>query len=184
MKVSTSLGLLALALPGPCSAFIGYGIPMYEPNCAFACRSIFEGAMLMCSTDEIMSDTHNHGTGPTPSKCRAQDESWLTTLANCINATCTDVDPWRLEKYWADENTGDPKVQPKWTYQETLVELAKHDPPTAELGEDEMIMETLTFDHDTWDGYRGALWAFENAETMHSKYGYVLCQTPSPRVES
>ncbi|KAF2793168.1 hypothetical protein K505DRAFT_244997 [Melanomma pulvis-pyrius CBS 109.77] len=174
MKIVTSLGLLALAFPGPTTALIGYGIPMYKPNCAFACRSIFESAMLMCSTDEVMSGAHSHGTGPTPPDCRAQDESWLTTLAYCINATCTDVAPWRLEKYWADKNTGDPKVQPKWTYAQTVAVLDKAEKPTEELGEDDMIMSTLTFDHDTWEGYRGTLAAFENAETMHSRYGIIL----------
>ena len=170
MKAS-SLGLLALALPGPASALIGYGIDMYKPHCAFACRSSSESAMLMCSTDEMSSGAHNHGTGPTPPECRAQDEGWLTTLAYCINATCTDVAPWRLEKYWADKCTGDPKVQAKWTYAQTVQVLEKQEKPTQKLGDDEMIMSTLLYDADTWEYYRGTLWAFENAEKVHSRYG-------------
>jgi hypothetical protein len=177
MKLSSTLGLAVLALAGPASALIGYGIPMYKPNCAYACRSIFADAMLSCSTDEHSHGAHNHGTGPTPPDCRAGNEPWLTTLANCINSTCADVDAWVLEKYWADKNTGDPAVQPKWTYAETLRELEKSGKPTKMLDPEEempLLDFTAAFDEEAWDSTRGSLWAFENAETVHSRYGYVF----------
>lgn len=176
MKASTSLGLASLAFAGPASALIGYGIPMYKPNCAFACRSVFGSAMLSCSShDHSSGGAHNHGPGPTSPDCRAGNEPWLTTLANCINATCTDVAAWKLEKYWADKNTGDPAVQPKWTYAETLVELGKSGKPTKMLDpEDEMPVLDFTadFDEETWASYKGSQMAFEDAETVHSRYGY------------
>jgi hypothetical protein len=181
MKPSTSLGLVALLLAGPTSALIGYGIPMYKPNCAFACRSVFADAMLSCSTDDHGHGAHNHGTGPTPPDCRAGSTPWLTTLANCINATCADVEPWKLEKYWADKCTGDPAVQPKWTYAETLVELEKTGKPTQMLDPEEempLLDFTADFDRDTWESYRGTLFHFEWAETIHSRYGYA-CQLSS-----
>ncbi|KAF2271448.1 ferric reductase transmembrane component 4 [Westerdykella ornata] len=177
MKDSTNLGLLALAFAGRSFALIGYGIQMYKPNCAFACRSSFESAMLICSTDEHAHGAHNHGTGPTPPDCRANDTPWLTTLAYCINSKCADVAPWRLEEYWADECTGDPNVQPKWTYAETLVELAKNGEPTRELDmEEEMPLLNFTarYNEASWEQYRGTLFHFEYAETIHSRYGIIL----------
>ncbi|KAF2257524.1 hypothetical protein CC78DRAFT_235507 [Lojkania enalia] len=178
MKAATTLGFLALSFPNLSAALIGYGIPMYKPNCAFACRASFESAMLTCSEhDHGAGGAHNHGFGPTPPECRAADEPWLTTLAYCINSTCADIAPWRLEKYWADKCTGDPAVQPKWTYAETLMELERSAPPTEELDmDDEMPVLNFTslYNHDAWESQRGTLWHFENAETMHSRYGIVL----------
>lgn len=124
--------------------------------------------------DHSGGGAHNHGTGPTPPDCRANDEPWLTTLAYCINATCIDVAPWKLEKYWADKCTGDPAVQPKWTYQETLVELEKSGKPTEELDTDAempVLSFTALYNAETWEGYRGTLYQFEYAETTHSRYG-------------
>lgn len=174
MKATASLGLLALAFAGKTSALIGYGIPMYKPNCAFACRSSFGSAMLTCSTDDHSHGAHNHGTGPTPPDCRANDDPWLTTLAFCIKSKCPNVSPWKLEKYWAEKCTGDPSVQPKWTYAETLVELEKNGDPTKELNlEEEMPLLNFTakFNEETWEAFRGTLFHFEYAETMHSRYG-------------
>lgn len=175
MKPSPSLGLLALAFAGSTSAFIGYGIPMYKPNCAFACYNHFGDAMLHCSTADHGGGAHDHGAGPTSPECRANNEPWLTTLAYCINATCTDVAPWKLEKYWADKCTGDPAVPAKWTYAQTLMQLEKNGKPTnKELMEHDgmdMLTQTTLYDEETWEEYRGTLWHFEWAETVHSRYG-------------
>ncbi|KAF2748707.1 hypothetical protein M011DRAFT_457430 [Sporormia fimetaria CBS 119925] len=175
MKTAT-LGLFSLAI-GEATALIGYGISMYKPNCAFACRSHFASAMLSCSGDDHFQGAHSHGAGPTSPDCRAGDTAWLTTLAYCINSTCTDVAPWRLEQYWADKCTGDPSVQPKWTYAEALVELEKSGPPTQELDEEAempVLNFTALYNQQSWETARGTLFHFEYAETMHSRYGIVL----------
>ncbi|KAF2867716.1 ferric reductase like transmembrane component-domain-containing protein [Massariosphaeria phaeospora] len=174
MKAAASSGLLTLALSGSTSALIGYGIPMYKPNCAFACRSLFASAMLECSAHDHVAGAHSHGAGPTSPECRAGDTPWLTTLAYCIKSTCIDVAPFRLEAYWAEQCTGDAAVQPKWTYQETLTELEKVPRPSAQLGEEEMLEFTALYDEETWESYRGTLFHFEYAETMHSRYGIIL----------
>ncbi|KAF3047062.1 hypothetical protein E8E12_010925 [Didymella heteroderae] len=167
--------LLAVALSSTASALIGYPITMYDPNCAFACRDIFAGAMLTCSGHDHASGAHSHGQGATSPECYASDTSWLTTLGNCINATCTDVAPWKLEKYWTERVTGRfTGVEPKWTYQETLVHMQGSERPTRLLEEDEMLDFTANFDEDTWESTRGALEHFENAERTHSRYGIIL----------
>ncbi|KAF2000908.1 ferric reductase transmembrane component 4 [Amniculicola lignicola CBS 123094] len=149
---------------------------MYLPNCAFACRSTFSSAVLTCTDHDHEGGGHSHGAGPTSPECYASDEPWLTTLAYCIKSTCADynVPAWQLEKYWADKCTNDQAVQPKWTYQQTVEELAKVPAPTKELGEEEMLNFTALYNAETWEGYRGTLSHFENAETRHSRYGIIL----------
>lgn len=144
---------------------------MYDPNCAFACRDIFSSAMLACSAHAHATSAHSHGQGPTTPACYASDTPWLTTLANCINKTCTDVAPWKLEKYWAERVTGRfTGVLPKWTYQETLVQMQGNEPSKL-LEEDEVLDFTAGFDAETWEATRGALQYFEEAERTHSRYG-------------
>lgn len=177
MKPSSSVAVAVLTLVGQATAFVGYGIPMYNPTCAYACRAIFASAMLSCSTDEHSTGAHNHGTGPTPPDCRAKSEPWLTTLAHCLHSTCTDVEAWVLEKYWADRNTGDPTVQPKWTYAQAVMELEKNGMPTKKLDPEEempLLNFTADFDRERWEVEKGSLWAFANAETVHSRYGIIL----------
>ena len=145
---------------------------MYDPNCAFACRDIFASAMLTCSGHDHASGAHSHGQGATSAECYASDSPWLTTIANCINATCTDVMPWRLEKYWTERVTGTfTGVEPKWTYQETLVQMQGTARPTRLLEEDEMLDFTAAFDRETWESTRGTLEYFENVERTHSRNG-------------
>jgi hypothetical protein len=96
MKASN---LLTLVLSSTASTLIGYPItskspcfasrptvmlkvPVYDPNCS-ACRD-----------------------GATPPKCYVSESSWLTALANCVDATCTDFAPWKLEKYRTERATG------------------------------------------------------------------------------
>ncbi|KAF9692811.1 hypothetical protein EKO04_009280 [Ascochyta lentis] len=169
------LSVIALALSSTTSALIGYPISMYDPNCAFACRDIFSSATLGCSSHDHASSAHSHSQGATSPECYASDTPWLTTLANCINSTCTAIAPWKLEKYWSERVTGTlTGVLPKWTYQETLVQMRGDGRPSRFLEEDEMLNFTAAFDEVMWESTRGTLEYFENAERTHSRYGIVL----------
>lgn len=131
--------------------------------------------MLVCSSDDHGGGGHHGGGGTTP-ECRAGDTPWLTSLAYCINATCTDDIPaWKLVRYWAQECTGDKAVLPKWSYQESLAEVKGK--PTEELSEDDempLLNFTALYNEETWEMYRGTLKAFAQAETNHSKWGIIL----------
>lgn len=81
---------------------------------------------------------------------------------------------YKLEAYWAERATKNEKgnkVAPKWTYQETLFEMANMPVPTKELGKNEELNFTALFDPVAWEAGRGTLEVFEYSETMHSKYG-------------
>ncbi|KAI1089725.1 ferric reductase like transmembrane component-domain-containing protein [Rostrohypoxylon terebratum] len=59
--------------------------------------------------------------------CVAENAAFLTTLAYCINSTCQEdnVPAWKIEKYWADQATGDPTVLPQWTYGAALANITQ-----------------------------------------------------------
>lgn len=119
-------------------------------------------------------DGHSMGGDPmTTPECRASDTSFLTTLAYCLNSTCAqdDVPAWKLEKYWADECTGDPSVAPKWTYAQSLSQVTE--PPTREVTEEDTLNFTGIVPHDSWEiGYYTDI-NFEWEETLHPRFGYV-----------
>ncbi|KAK0625796.1 ferric reductase like transmembrane component-domain-containing protein [Immersiella caudata] len=168
-----TLGLLAL-LPSPAAGFIGYGITMYDPSCAFGCSDALSGYMLECSDHDHVSSGHSHGGGgPTSPECRAGDTPWLTTLAYCIDTMCEESVPaWKKEKYWAEQSTGSKTVAPKWTFAEALAQV--REPPTREVGEEEMLNFTAIANHESWESNKVTREFFEIAETTHSRYGIVL----------
>ncbi|KAL3479840.1 hypothetical protein BJX99DRAFT_255280 [Aspergillus californicus] len=91
--------------------FIGYGISMYKPACAYACRATITNP-LNCTTS---ADSHgNKGMGmdmdmqmgdgwiveDAPSaKCYATNDTFLQTLALCMDAQCTTQSIATLERY-------------------------------------------------------------------------------------
>jgi hypothetical protein len=88
-----------------------------------------------------------------------------------IHPGCTDIAPWKLEKYWSERVTGRfTGVEPKWTYQKTLAQMNGTE-PSKQLEDDEMLDFTANFNEKTWESTRGALEHFENAERTHSRYG-------------
>ncbi|KAK4442545.1 ferric reductase like transmembrane component-domain-containing protein [Podospora aff. communis PSN243] len=163
-----------LALSSPAAAFIGYGITMYDPSCAFGCSDALGGFMLECSDHDHVSSGHSHGGGgPTSPECRAGDTPWLTTLAYCIDTMCPESVPaWKKEKYWAEQSTGSKTVAPKWTFAEALTQVKE--PPTREVGEEEMLNFTAIANHESWESNTLTRQYFEDAETTHSRYAIVL----------
>ncbi|KAF1984279.1 hypothetical protein K402DRAFT_406240 [Aulographum hederae CBS 113979] len=174
MKSSTLFCLISSF--SAAQALIGYPISMYKPLCAFSCRDSISSAPLSCSEEGHGGGHMGHGgSAMTTPECRSADTPFLTTLAFCINSTCSafGIETWRLEKYWADKCTGDPSVLPKWTYSDTLRQL--QGAPAQELPEEEAVLNyTALVPHETWDGNYRTLENFEEQETKHSRYGIVL----------
>ncbi|KAL8372553.1 hypothetical protein RB595_002067 [Gaeumannomyces hyphopodioides] len=146
-----------LLMASPAAALVGYGIRLYTPVCAAACREAIAPAPLACSR------------ATTTPQCRAFDAAFLTTLAWCMRSTCA-AEPWVLEKYWAEKTTGDGTV-PMWTYQQTL---ARIEAPTRTLPAHGVLGFTALVDMDVWAATRDTLVAFERAETLNSRYGIIL----------
>lgn len=162
--------IVAAGLASSVQALIGFGISMYNPNCAFACRAAIAGATLACTQHDHHGGGH-HGSGATTPQCYAEDTPFLTTLAWCLSSHCEDVDEWRLERYWHLKAAAsyEERVTPKWTYQQALGQI--DDTPTEIVNASGSLHFTGIVADEDYEPNRGALNYFEWQESLHSKYG-------------
>lgn len=161
---------------------IGYGIEMYNPSCAFACRSIIGAAPLSCSDHTEHTAGHHGPSTPfsTSPECRANDVSFLTTLALCMNTTCeANTPPALLEKYWASTATGDPATVPMWSYGRTVVETGSllqdgQTPREYNTTAGDTLNFTASLNRESWTTTRNTLVNFERGEAIHTRASYVF----------
>ncbi|KAF2493106.1 ferric reductase-like protein transmembrane component 4 [Lophium mytilinum] len=153
---------------------IGYGITMYDPPCAFACRDTISGSPLNCSTEEMDMDGMDMGGASTEPECYATDDAFLQTLAWCISTHCQHVTAWKLEKFWRMNVAGHGAVQPdpKETYQQALAKVTK--PPTEILVTGDPLNQTSLVTEDDWMANYNADSIFEIQEDTHERYGLVV----------
>jgi hypothetical protein len=153
---------------------IGYGITMYEPPCAFACRDTISSSVLNCSMEDMEMDGMDMGGGGTEPECYATDDTFLQTMAWCISTHCQDVTAWKLEKYWRMNIAGRAAVQPdpKYTYQQALSRVTE--PPTDVLVSGDPLNKTSLVDEDAYTANYNADINFEAQENTHERYGYVV----------
>jgi hypothetical protein len=67
---------------------IGYGITLYDPTCAFACRDTISSSFLNCSSEELAMDDMDMSGSSTDPECYATDDAFLGSLAWCISTHC------------------------------------------------------------------------------------------------
>ncbi|KAF4624025.1 hypothetical protein G7Y89_g14150 [Cudoniella acicularis] len=164
--------------------FIGYGINMYDPNCAYSCRAVISDSALNCSTYADMSgmtamnatEMAAEGmTASTSAECYATDDIFLQTLAYCLYIRCDDTVsiPGR-ESWWYANVAGRASDQPgpKWSYQESLAKVTS--PPTETLvNGDPLNTTSMIYDSDYIQNWN-AQQVFEKQEIIHERYGSVL----------
>jgi len=185
MKIKTLLSVgvqLAPVLAGVSAGrnghgLIGYGIVMYQPYCATACRDSISAATLSCSVVE-----HNHGDmgdmggmmmadeSATSPECFASDDVFLKTLAYCIASHCRGIDSWKIEKWWQANVAGRAQKQPnpKQSYGTTLAQVTT--PPT-EVYEKGSLNKTSIVSEETWQSNWNAEYNFESGEIAQEGYG-------------
>jgi hypothetical protein len=161
-------------------AFIGITLDMYNPSCAYACRSVIAGAMIDCTADPGDMSAHNmthmmkrHGDMEeiTP-ECRSTSVPFLTTLAYCIHEKCfPEANPTRakLETYWYGQSTGDQAVAPMWGYQEAY-DRVNGTPSAAYDAEAMELNGTMLINKDSWQAEKQSMEQFEWQETLNSRY--------------
>lgn len=182
LKLSALLSVCA-CIPGIWSmsngrdghGFIGYGISMYDPLCAYTCRDTLSTSMLACSEhmDMGMDMSMDMGSDTSPD-CYATDDSFLQTLAYCISTHCHDLPIWRLERYWAMNVAGTLPHQPmpKATYQQTLQNITTRPTITLLTGQDlDKAMIVASGDYEASYNAHGI---FEKMERNHETYGCVF----------
>lgn len=154
---------------------IGYGISMYNPLCAYTCRSVLSTSMLNCSHSMHMSEgMEMEMGGETSPECYATDNVFLQTLAYCMSTHCQHVDIWELEKYWQLNVAGTQPDQPlpKLTYQQALRTIATKPTDTLILGQD--LNSTMSISDQDYRESFNAQSVFEGMERNHETYGCVF----------
>jgi hypothetical protein len=178
-----ALASIALAMSdgGPARrynhGFVGVGIVMSQPACAFGCRDAISGATLNCSTVEEMTGMGgmdmNMGDAmvTTDPACYAADDVFLQTLAWCIKARCKGIAVWELEKYWREYVPGTWAVQPvpKFTYQQALDGIEGM--PTAVYNETGKLGQTSIVAEELWYPAFHINVVFGDQERQQVKYG-------------
>ncbi|KAM0276828.1 hypothetical protein ACHAQH_006363 [Verticillium albo-atrum] len=139
---------LACILPSSYAALVGTGIDMYKPPCAFACNGAISSNALSCST--LMDMEGMEAMPMTTPDCRANDTSFLTTLAWCLDTKCAEyhVPISKLQKFWEEQATGDPAVQPKWSFPVALQTIEKA--PTQVLTMHDTLNFTALTSEEDW----------------------------------
>ncbi|KAL5334604.1 hypothetical protein BJX70DRAFT_377733 [Aspergillus crustosus] len=193
--------LLILASPAQCvtvgragHGFVGYGITMYKPTCAFACKATFSNP-LNCTTPPDHATMHmkRHGhsheevdlpmgdgwmvTASPDADCYATNDAFLQTLAYCLHSYCTDIANSTLQKYWEVDAVGRISNQPvpKMSYQDAL-DAVDGIPPV--LANSSVILYSVgSVTEETFMVEYRTLSTFEELETTHSRYGLVLLIT-------
>jgi hypothetical protein len=175
------LGLAGLPFAvGDGSGFIGMGITMYKPNCAFACRGVIEMAMIACDDshdhddmdmgDMAMVRRHGDDEMITP-ECRAMSKPFLSTLAYCLSTNCpSDTSSWVLEKYWEAQATGDPEVVPMWNYEQALMLVNGTPTATFDPHAHEQLNDTQLLASSDLLQQATTMKNFEDGEAVHARY--------------
>lgn len=105
---------------------IGYGIDLWQPVCAFACRDILASSRLSCSTTSHDAKTRRHNDSvayETSPDCFAENEAYLLSLARCLDVRCDGLaESWELDRFWAlDASTSQSSPpRPIYTLDEAL----------------------------------------------------------------
>ena len=153
---------------------IGYGIVMYYPPCAQACRDTATSWMLDCPEDP-MDSMHmsgmDMGMGTPSPTCLANNDPFLQTIAWCISTHCKEFDIGTLERWWQSSITGreDNQPNPKQSYQESLAKVTT--PPEAVVATDAILNVTSLVDEDSYIATYNGETNFEAMEIHHATYG-------------
>lgn len=108
----------------------------------------------------------------TTPQCRAQDTSWLTSLAYCVQAKCADsgLVVSDLERFWEQQSTEDPATAAKWGYTTSLQHVGS--PPNESLATpDDTINRTVLVNPNTYLSQYNALSAVQDEVTVESTFG-------------
>jgi hypothetical protein len=148
---------------------VGYGIHIYGPACAFACRGVLEPYRLNCST------SHDNSTEfQTSPECLASNDAFLISLAFCIDARCTREHKWTIDKFWEVDAIGDKVNQPspKYSFQTALGITAAQPQPAVILEETKSLdIPSLVGDQE-WKVVYSSMRTMTYVEKQSSTFGY------------
>ncbi|KAL9949723.1 hypothetical protein ACHAQF_001653 [Verticillium nonalfalfae] len=156
---------------------------MYDPPCAFACRNAIAPHRLNCSTVEPKPRERRHGGHEskfrTTPACFATDESYLESLAWCIQARCDELETWAIDKFWASDviwnQAAEHRETPRLGFHDALSQARKA--PSEEMEEHEVLTGAKLVPDKDWDRTFAMVRTFARVETSNSKYGIIVALT-------
>ncbi|KAH8434311.1 putative ferric-chelate reductase (Fre2) [Aspergillus melleus] len=203
LKLLPCLWALFLVLASPAHSvavgraghgFVGYGITMYRPACAFACKATISNPLncTMSSDHEykhMKRHGHSHSMGELPvgegwmvtaspsAECYATNNAFLQTLAYCLHSYCTNEANSTLQKFWEMDVVGRLPDQPlpKMSYQEAL--YAVNGTPFVITNSSVILYSAGLIAEETFVTQYRTLSTFDKLETTHARYGLVLIIT-------
>lgn len=160
---------------------IGYGIDMYRPLCAFACRNILSTNRLACSTTNHEDKARRHNDQvefETSVHCYAEDDAYILSLAQCIETHCSGLaERWELDRFWALDAVGSQSVQPQPAYalNDALQAVQNHTDEAGRLSSAAALHGTLTsvseVSRQDWEMAFSSISDSVYVEERHSQYG-------------
>ncbi|ATY60203.1 ferric-chelate reductase (Fre2) [Cordyceps militaris] len=188
------LGLVGADVTSPgAHGFIGYGITLYDPYCAFACFFNLYVPLNCTTTDmaivpqylrrrdeEAAAPVYPSGDGwavtasATPT-CMSRNEFYLQTLAYCIKSYCTALPVSGAEKFWEENLVRLPDGSGPKSYTEVVVGITK--PPTVPLNATEVLNFTALITEEQWKLHYTDIYHGARNEIKHSLYSLVILVT-------
>ncbi|KND89445.1 Ferric/cupric reductase transmembrane component 2 [Tolypocladium ophioglossoides CBS 100239] len=174
--------------------FVGYGIQLYRPECAWACLFCIAPPLNCTAEDMAAAVTTKRdvaekspklpsGDGwevtlqPTP-RCQQNNDFFLQTVANCLKSRCADVPLRALDNFW-DANVpflydGDKKDQPVPRQGYTQVLGAIKDAPTQPLNKTVLLNYTAAIPDEIYQPEYDTIHSFASNEVTHDRYALVI----------
>jgi hypothetical protein len=162
----------------PGHGLVGYGISMYHPPCAFACRSSITNPLNCSMGTEGMQDMDTSDKSISwmieespDADCYAENDAFLQTLAYCIYLHCHTEANSTLQRYWEMNVAGSDAVQPspKESYQQALWSIGFT--PNVTVQSTEALKSASLVSDATYALEYNTLTIFERVETSHETYG-------------
>lgn len=183
-SVTCLVGLLAKTVLGQGLGLTGYPANAYDPYCAMSCVRSLYGLLLSCSSQ---GDRVGMVTSPTSSECWATNTPYLTSLAWCMNTTCSefDIPTSKLEWFWETEATGQSTagqvlVPPKWSYAIALSNVNPKPPANQLAANDTYLNVTSVVSPTVYEEQWNVLTALQREGKTENGLGYDDDHPPCP----
>ena len=140
---------------------IGMGINMYKPFCCNACTDSLSPLFLNCTVIE-------NGIGTTSPACRASNEPWLHTLADCFVQKCTidDLSNSEIQACWNQLSHANSSSYAEWVPTTS---------PTTEVAADAVFLNSTSLVNAArYRNLRLSYQEWEYEEDMHSRFALVV----------
>ena len=167
---AAALSLLPLVSAGGEDFLTGYGNPIYDPPCLYTCSNVVP-SMLDCPEYANMTAEELADSYPSAA-CFAQDKSYLTSIALCINSRCLPLPLSKIDAFWEKDlfYEEEPDTQPVLTYGEALALVDLDDPPLPFSINETVLNRTVSIDDDTWIGNFNSINSYKGYNLAGSKY--------------